>query len=168
MVSAIFLLPLVPVVCAVMLAENKLLATRDSECTATHIFLAKGNNEPYPGRQGTLVNAICAGLESCDYEDIQFVNELATPYCQSLEEGAVNGNAQITAYNKRCPESNLVVSGYSQGAHVVGDIIGGGGGNFFQNCLQKTNAGLDPNVGPGNKSMCPKQQKRSIFADHKM
>jgi len=122
-------------------------------CTTTHIFLAKGNNEPYPGRQGVLVDAICNGLTSCDYEDILFYNPVESSYCDSVSEAAVNGIAQITAYNKRCPDSNLVMSGYSQGAQVVGDILGGGGGVFFQGCVQKVNAGLDPDVAPGNKSM---------------
>ncbi|GJC94286.1 cutinase [Colletotrichum higginsianum] len=104
-----------------------------------------------PGRQGKLVTAICDGLDSCDYEDIQFWNPLESPYCQSVEEGAANGTAQITAYNKRCPDAKLVVSGYSQGAHIVGDVLGGGGGTFFQECKQKTSPGLDATKAPGNK-----------------
>ncbi|GKT85597.1 acetylxylan esterase precursor [Colletotrichum tofieldiae] len=126
-------------------------ATGASECRNVHIFLARGNNEPYPGRQGKLVTAICDGIDSCDYEDIQFWNPLEAPYCQSIEEGAANGTAQITAYNKRCPDAKLVVSGYSQGGHVVGDVLGGGGGTFFQDCKQKSNAGLDATKAPGNK-----------------
>lgn len=126
-------------------------ATGDANCQSVHIFLARGNNEPYPGRQGKLVTAICDGLDSCDYEDIQFYNPLEAPYCQSIEEGAANGTAQITAYNKRCPDAKLVVSGYSQGGHVVGDVLGGGGGTFFQGCQQKANAGLDATKAPGNK-----------------
>lgn len=140
---------LAPVVYAAGIAIRE----TESECTSTHIFLAKGNNEPYPGRQGVLVNAICEGLSSCDYEDVQWTNSLESEYCGSLEEGTRNGQAQIIAYNKRCPDSNLVLSGYSQGAQVVGDIIGGGGGTFFQDCVQEANDGLDPNVAPGNKSM---------------
>ncbi|GKT47384.1 acetylxylan esterase 2 [Colletotrichum spaethianum] len=126
-------------------------ATGDAECRNVHIFLARGNNEPYPGRQGKLVTAICDGLDSCDYEDIQFWNPLPAPYCESIEEGVANGTTQITAYNKRCPDAKLVVSGYSQGAHVVGDILGGGGGTFFQNCQETSNAGLDATKAPGNK-----------------
>ncbi|KAL0944537.1 acetylxylan esterase precursor [Colletotrichum truncatum] len=126
-------------------------ATGASECRDVHIFLARGNNEPYPGRQGKLVTAICDGLDSCDYEDIQFWNPLEAPYCQSVEEGAANGTAQVTAYNKRCPNSKLVLSGYSQGGHVIGDVLGGGGGRFFQDCLQKSNPGLDATKAPGNK-----------------
>jgi acetylxylan esterase len=146
--SAILLLPSVLVAAAVV----GRLEERESACQAVHIFLARGNNEPYPGRQGVLQAAICSGLSSCDYEDIQFYNPLESIYCESVAEGAINGIAQITAYNKRCPDAQLVVSGYSQGAHVVGDILGGGGGTFFQGCVQKDNAPLDAATAPGNKS----------------
>ncbi|KAI1807470.1 carbohydrate esterase family 5 protein [Daldinia bambusicola] len=123
--------------------------TGSGACTDVHIFLSRGNNEPYPGRQGKLVQAICAGLESCDYEDIAFNNALEVEYCGAVEEGRKAGVKQITAYNKRCPHAKLVVSGYSQGAQVVGDILGGGGGVFFQGCTTPTVPGLDPDSAPG-------------------
>ncbi|KAF5634625.1 acetylxylan esterase 2 [Fusarium sp. NRRL 52700] len=121
------------------------------DCKDVHIFLAKGNNEPYPGRQGKLAGAICSGLKSCDYEDIQFQNALEDPFCDSVTEGVKNGIKQITAYNKKCPDSKLVVSGYSQGGQVVGDILGGGGGVFFQNCVEPDLQGLNPKTLPGSK-----------------
>ncbi|KAF5241769.1 hypothetical protein FANTH_8985 [Fusarium anthophilum] len=127
------------------------IGIRDDDCKDVHIFLAKGNNEPYPGRQGKLAGAICSGLKSCDYEDIQFQNALEDPFCDSVTEGVKNGIKQITAYNKKCPDSKLVVSGYSQGAQVVGDILGGGGGVFFQNCVEPDLQGLDPKTLPGSK-----------------
>ncbi|KAM0321269.1 hypothetical protein ACHAPQ_009536 [Fusarium lateritium] len=127
------------------------IGVREADCKDVHIFLAKGNNEPEPGRQGKLAGAICSGLKSCDYEDIHFSNPLPAPYCDSVTEGVVNGKKQITAYNKRCPNSKLVVSGYSQGAHVVGDILGGGGGVFFEDCVEEDIAGLSPKSRPGNK-----------------
>ncbi|XXH01366.1 hypothetical protein Hte_007726 [Hypoxylon texense] len=119
-------------------------------CTDVHVFLSRGNNEPYPGRQSRLVAAICSGLGSCDYEDVAFDNALAVEYCSAVEAGREAGIAQITAYHEKCPDSKLVVSGYSQGAQVVGDILGGGGGVFFQGCTTPTAAGLDPNSAPGN------------------
>jgi acetylxylan esterase len=148
------IVPLAAALVTPALANLELVEPRqdDGACKDVHVFLARGNNEPYPGRQGSLVGAICGGLESCDYEDIQFYNPLEAPYCESLNEGARNGNAQITAYNERCPDTKLVVSGYSQGAHVVGDVLGGGGGVFFQECVQNENAGLDPDTAPGNMS----------------
>ncbi|KAF4956647.1 hypothetical protein FGADI_3636 [Fusarium gaditjirri] len=126
------------------------IGARD-DCKDVHIFLAKGNNEPYPGRQGKLAGAICSGLKSCDYEDIQFQNALEDPFCNSVTEGVKNGIKQITAYNKKCPDSKLVVSGYSQGGQVVGDILGGGGGVFFQNCVEPDLEGLNPKTLPGSK-----------------
>ncbi|KAH6706558.1 cutinase, partial [Leptodontidium sp. MPI-SDFR-AT-0119] len=130
---------------------NTLTSRADSECTKTHIFLAKGNNEPYPGRQGKLVNSICSGLSSCDYEDIHFYNPVESVYCDSVFEGVANGISQIIAYNKRCPDASLVISGYSQGAHIVGDILGGGGGKFFEGCIQGANEGLDFNSAAAKK-----------------
>ncbi|KEY66014.1 hypothetical protein S7711_06922 [Stachybotrys chartarum IBT 7711] len=129
-------------------------------CDDVHVFLARGNNEPYPGRQGVLAQAICTGLESCGYEDIAFYNPLPAPYCQSVTEGQANGMRQITEYNERCPDSRLVVSGYSQGGHVVGDILGGGGGVFFQDCVQEYAPGLDADSLPGSKIVAA-----MIFAD---
>jgi hypothetical protein len=112
-----------------------------------HIFLARGNNEPYPGRQGVIVADICNGLDSCDYEDIVYENSLSDVYCVSSAEAAINGPKQINAYNKRCPNAKLVMSGYSQGAQAMSDILGGGGGSVF-NCVQKSNPAFDIESGP--------------------
>ncbi|KAH0013437.1 alpha/beta-hydrolase, partial [Aureobasidium melanogenum] len=122
-----------------------------TECSDVHIFLGKGNNEPYPGRQGKLVNAVCDGLPSCDYEDILFYNPVEAPYCQSVEQGVADGIAQLNAYAARCPNTKLVISGYSQGAQVVGDIIGGGNGTFFQGCTTTPTPALDVNSALGKQ-----------------
>lgn len=125
-------------------ALNARQETGTGKCTDVHIFLAKGNNEPYPGRQGKLVNAICKDLKNCDYEDIVMQNMLPDPYCDSVHEGGTNMVKQIVAYNKKCPDTQLVISGYSQGAHVVGDGLSGGGGVFFQGCVEESVTPLDP------------------------
>ncbi|KAK8080375.1 hypothetical protein PG997_008193 [Apiospora hydei] len=119
-------------------------STGTGKCTDVHVFLAKGNNEPYPGRQGKLVNAICEGLESCDYEDVVMQNMLPDPYCDSVHEGGTNTVKQVIAYNKKCPDTKLVLSGYSQGSHVLGDSLSGGGGVFFNGCVEKPVEPLDP------------------------
>ena len=130
-------------------------AKRQTPCSAVHIFLSKGWNEPYPGRQGKLAGAICSSIDSCDYEDILFSNTPDDDYCGSVTEGNTNGVAQMTAYAERCPNSKLVLTGYSQGANVAGDILGGGGGRFGNAtvyCEVGQTAGLDPETSPGNKS----------------
>jgi hypothetical protein len=97
------------------------------------------------------VNAICNGLENCDYENILFYNPVESPYCQSVEEGVANGFAQLNTYHSRCPNTKLVLSGYSQGSQVVSDIIGGGSGVFFQGCTTTPTAPLDVNSELGRK-----------------
>ncbi|RMZ16771.1 hypothetical protein D0862_01097 [Hortaea werneckii] len=120
-------------------------STGTGSCTDVHIFLGKGWNSRYDNqRQTQLVDAICNDLGSdvsCDYEDIILNNLEGTEYCPAVEEGDQNGKQQITAYAQKCPESKLVLSGYSQGANVVGDIIAGGGGGG-SDCA--STAPLDP------------------------
>ncbi|KAK0111030.1 hypothetical protein ONS95_001410 [Cadophora gregata] len=123
-----------------------------SSCTDTHIFLARGLNEDYPGRQSDLATELAEVLyqspNSSSYEDIMYTSSFEANYCDSIFEGVVNGKAQMIAYNERCPKSKLVVSGYSQGAYVVGDMFAGGGGTFG-NCVQGSNEGLDINSDAG-------------------
>ena len=129
------------------------LAARQSgpDCSDVHIFLAKGWNEPYPGRQGKLAGAICYGLPSCDYEDILFDNAEGTDYCKAVTQGKRNGLKAMKAYAARCPNAKLVLTGYSQGANVVGDMLGGGSGKFGD-CFIQPSTALDPATSPGKQS----------------
>ncbi|KAI0482685.1 Alpha/Beta hydrolase protein [Xylariaceae sp. FL0804] len=123
------------------------LAVRPRACDDVHIFLARGTAEDYPGRQGALADAICDGLSSCGYESIVYPAAYIN-YCDSVYGGVVNGTAQLTAYAASCPDAQLVISGYSQGAELVGDILGGGGGEIAS-CTQPTTAGLSQSLTPG-------------------
>jgi len=126
-----------------------LAARQSTACQSVHVFIARGSTEPYPGRQGALATAICNGISSCGYEDITYPAAYS-PYCTSVQTGVVNGKAAITAYASRCPNAKLVLTGYSQGAQVIGDILGGGGGNLGS-CTQTASTGLSKNSSPGNK-----------------
>ncbi|KAK5309226.1 hypothetical protein LTR70_010481, partial [Exophiala xenobiotica] len=104
----------------------------------------------YPGRQGALAGAICYGLPSCSYEDIYYYNMDDVVYCDSVTNCTEYGLAAMTDYAARCPDAQLVLSGYSQGANVVGDMLGGGGG-VLGTCTIGTTAGLDIIQSPGSK-----------------
>ncbi|RAR08118.1 carbohydrate esterase family 5 protein [Stemphylium lycopersici] len=121
----------------------------DATCADVVIFMARGNDAPYhDGRTFPLVEATCGKLtaegKSCDYIDIQFDATLGGDYCAQVAEGARNGISQITAFNEKCPCSHIVVNGYSQGAHVAGDVLGGPGGCEF------VSTGLDNTSPAGN------------------
>ncbi|KAH9897417.1 Alpha/Beta hydrolase protein [Xylariomycetidae sp. FL2044] len=128
---------------------NTTAVSSSAACESVHFFIARGSEEPYPGRQASLVDATCSGIPSCGYEDITYPATFSD-YCASAHAGVTNGAAQITAYAARCPGAKLVLTGYSQGGHVIGDILGGGGGSF-QGCTQPTNTGLSPTSSPGNQ-----------------
>jgi hypothetical protein len=122
-----------------------------SDCQDIHIFLSKGWNEPYPGRQGALAGSICYDLPSCGYEDILYDNWNGTDYCAAVTQGAANGISQMEAYAAKCPASKLVLTGYSQGAYIVANILGGGGGYFSGECTVADNAPIDVNAGAGKQ-----------------
>ncbi|KAG4260118.1 hypothetical protein FPRO03_01941 [Fusarium proliferatum] len=141
--TSLFLIPLAIGAPSVDIEE------RQAPCQNVHIFLARGTDEPYPGRQSSLVSAICSGLPSCGYENINYPASFNT-YCTSIYAGITGGLSQITAYANRCPDSKLVLSGYSQGAQLFGDMLGGGGGQSL-GCTQQSNSALNPATSPGNK-----------------
>ncbi|RYP03672.1 hypothetical protein DL764_004977 [Monosporascus ibericus] len=124
---------------------------RRANCDSVHVFLARGTNEPYPGRQSAVVSAICNGISNCGYEDITYPASTSPSYCNSVEAGIIGGTSQISAYANRCPNAKLVLSGYSQGAQLIGDILGGGGGDTALGCSTPINTGLNPFSSPGNK-----------------
>lgn len=101
-------------------------------CNDVAIFMARGNDAPYhDGRTSPFIDATCGKFQaqgvSCDYMDIVFDATLGVPYCPTIQEGAANGVRQITEYNAQCPDTLIVLNGYSQGAMVAGSLLSGGG-----------------------------------------
>lgn len=87
---------------------------RQAACHSVHVFLARGTSEPYPGRQSSVVSAICNGISNCGYEDITYPASMSPTYCASVSAGVTSGTSQITAYANRCPNAKLILTGYSQ------------------------------------------------------
>ncbi|KAF4870832.1 Acetylxylan esterase 2 [Colletotrichum siamense] len=118
-------------------------------CAAVHVLLLRGTNEPYPGLQQPIAEAICADWD-CTWASVEY-QAVFHDYCDSVEGGIASTRSAVTAYATRCPGSKIVLSGFSQGGQVVGDVLGGGGGTFrSQNCTQEGSEGMAPDVFPGD------------------
>jgi hypothetical protein len=101
-----------------------------ANCDDVVLFMARGNDAPYhDSRTFPVVESTCAKLKaqgtSCDYMDIQFDVTLGGNFCNQIQEGARNGISQITSFNAKCPNTKIVINGYSEGSNVVGDVLGG-------------------------------------------
>ena len=136
-------------VAAVAVAQDSTTPKLDAPCADAVIFMARGNNAPYhDSRTFPFVDATCGKLraegKTCDYIEVVFPK--GGDYCNQIGEGVRNGQSQITAFNKKCPCTHLILNGFSQGAWITGDILAGPGG-----CSQIT-TGLDPTSAPGNAS----------------
>lgn len=121
----------------------------DAPCADVVIVMARGNNAPYQDwRTFPFVDATCGKLrnqgKTCDFIEVVFDTMQNGDFCTQIATGVRNGQAEINAFNKKCPCTKLILNGFSQGAWITGDILAGPGG-----CSQIT-TGYDPAVAPGN------------------
>lgn len=130
---------------------------KTSECQPYHHFLARGSTSPYPGHVIETVGKICDKLNNsthptaCGYEDVEYwAMNGGEKWCISAHEGAMNGAEQMRNYTTRCPDSHLIVMGFSQGASVQLDVLGGGGGELW-GCNQEENPAMNISSAPGSK-----------------
>jgi len=85
-----------------------------AQCNKIQIFTAVGHGETYPGVQRSITTAICRGLSSCGVANIQYPSTVSGKGCQAVEEGIATGRTVITEYVTKCPDSKIVVMGWSQ------------------------------------------------------
>ncbi|KXN82556.1 Acetylxylan esterase 2 [Leucoagaricus sp. SymC.cos] len=100
-----------------------------SPCAAVHIIAARASTEP-PGAGiiGALVTQV--QVESAQTVSTVAVNYPATltDYANSSAQGTAAVKALLTTQANACPNQKIVLVGYSQGAHIIGDAVAGGGG----------------------------------------
>jgi acetylxylan esterase len=137
-------------------AVPEIMAYRSTDCRPTHIFITRGTDEVKPGRLGNITRLVCdalGGAQNCGWEDVDYpaANRYISnsSWCESAATGVKNGQAQLKKYVERCPASKVVLFGFSQGATVTQDLLGGGGGPLFGLCTQEANGGLDRAQAPG-------------------
>ena len=91
-----------------------ILEQRQSSCAAIHIIAARGSTEaPGPGSLSTLATLIQAAYPGTDLESIVYP-ALLYPYDESSSNGTAAVTSQLTEYVNECPDSKVVLIGYSQ------------------------------------------------------
>lgn len=95
--------------------------------TGVHMIVARGTTEiPGTGLAGlTAGNAIALAIPGSDISAVDYPANF--DISNSVRQGVSDVQAQAREYAAACPESKIVLMGYSQGAQVVGNAIAGGG-----------------------------------------
>ena len=85
-----------------------------AQCNKVQIFTAVGHGETYPGVQRSITTAVCQGISSCGVANILYPSTVSGKGCEAVEEGIATGRTVITDYVTKCPDSKIVVMGWSQ------------------------------------------------------
>lgn len=103
---------------------NALASPISSACASVHVITARASTElPGEGIIGAVVNSIVTrstqviSREAVDYPALLF------PYGPSEQAGVVAMKAALARKATACPNTKLVLMGYSQGAQVSGDVL---------------------------------------------
>ncbi|KAF5383247.1 hypothetical protein D9615_004842 [Tricholomella constricta] len=96
-------------------------------CAAVHIITARGSSEP-PGEGtiGAIVDdVVSSSKQTVSREAVVYpatvINYLGPLGSQA--QGVAAMKARLAAKASACPDTKIVLTGYSQGAHVAGDVL---------------------------------------------
>jgi len=109
-------------------------------CAAVHIITARASTErPGEGIIGAVVDDVVSGsTQTVSREAIVYPATL-TNYLSSQGKGVTAMKAQLAAKAAACPNTKIVLTGYSQGAHVAGDVLADGAAGTDQGMCRHWN-----------------------------
>ena len=100
-----------------------------TDCAAVRIISARADGEdPGPGVIGSLAKLIKGQLSASVTREAVAYPAALNGWARSAASGDGAIKADLTSAARRCPAQVFVLLGYSQGAEIVGDALGGGGG----------------------------------------
>jgi acetylxylan esterase len=97
-------------------------------CPPVQVITARGSTEPAgEGSMGILAAKVafsnqCGARAAVDYP------ASVSSYAESTFAGTASLTYQLTEFVEKCPDSQIVLLGVSQGAQIIGDCLCGGGG----------------------------------------
>jgi len=106
------------------------VASSNSPCATVNLIVARASTEaPGDGAIGALAEEIQKGVKATVSQQAVNYPAALTPYEPSVTAGDKAIKQQLEEEVSKCPSQKIVLLGYSQGAQIVGDVLGGGGGN---------------------------------------
>jgi acetylxylan esterase len=91
----------------------------EEPCAPVHIIVARASTEAKGyGVTGILARALVKAIPGATSEPVDYPAVLS-PYFQSEAAGVRAAKKLLTDYVIKCPNSKIVLSGYSQGSDVV-------------------------------------------------
>lgn len=112
-----------------MLSDTLLqLESRQESCPNVHVFGARETTAPQGfGSSGPVVNMILTANPGATKEEIFYPATGGNTYASSAQAGVMAVTIQVTNFSSRCPDTQIVLVGYSQGAQIMDDAMCGGG-----------------------------------------
>ncbi|KAH8665072.1 cutinase-domain-containing protein [Tricladium varicosporioides] len=136
-----------------MLSETPpFLEKRQNSCPNVHVFGARETTTPQGfGSAGTVVNMIVAANAGATKEEIVYPAAGGNSYSSSVRAGVLAVTNQVSAFVTKCPQTQIVLVGYSQGAQIMDDAMCGGGDSSEQ--ISNTTAPISAVVSAQVKAM---------------
>ena len=112
---------------ATFLSASPLLP-RQSSCPGIHVFGARETTaSPGFGSAGTVVTSILSAHSGATSEAIDYPAAGGSSYGTSVQAGVKAVASQVTTFAQQCPDAQIVLVGYSQGAQIIDNALCGGG-----------------------------------------
>ncbi|KAH7050065.1 acetylxylan esterase precursor [Macrophomina phaseolina] len=126
--------------------------TKRAACADVHVFGARETTaSPGFGSAGTVVNLILNAHPGATSEAINYPAAGGNSYGTSVQAGTKAVAQQVEAYVKACPNSKIVMVGYSQGSQIMTNAFCNGGDP--NQGISSTTAPISSSVGSHVKAM---------------
>lgn len=110
-------------------AASPLLLHQRQSCPQVHVFGARETTaSPGFGSAGAVVDSILSAFPGATSEAIDYpASGDSPPYSESVATGVSAICSQVSSFASQCPDTQLVVVGYSQGGEIFDNALCGGG-----------------------------------------
>ncbi|KAJ4137398.1 hypothetical protein NW768_002985 [Fusarium equiseti] len=121
----LFILRYLILFATLVVAKGRNLGGNSTCPSGAHIIVARGSLEPQgSGLMGAVAQQITARISNSDINPLRYP-AIYEPYMPSQTEGVRNLARVVRDYAAHCPKTKMILLGYSQGAHVIADVMCG-------------------------------------------